>query len=417
LKAKGLKRYNFLVYRGKMNIQTLAFGLFLSSFIFVLVSSYLDFKRKKPAAKEPFISVIIPTYNDAETVEESIKSVYDSYDPKKFEIIVINDGSKDNTAQVLNKISKRYKIKIVTNKINLGKVASLNKHSSLAKGEYLLFLDSDTLLNKKAIRDLIRNLQHEKVAAATCRYKPLDKGFWARMQELEYGMDGLIQTSYNVHSSLTLWGGCFLIKKRAFEQVGKFSLNMLTEDLDLAIRLRENGWKTKESHYYVYSHVPTDFKTFCKQKMRWNGGFGQMLPKHFKTIISHPIVLLFVLTYVLLTISFVYVGIKYIISIEYLFDWFNYFHAQGRSLYQSFGLAQISAGFNIFQSIALYFLYPLFSLPYVFVNISSKKEWYKILLIFPFSIVYIPIYGVLGVVGIAKGLWQGFSIKETQRAW
>jgi cellulose synthase/poly-beta-1,6-N-acetylglucosamine synthase-like glycosyltransferase len=383
----------------------------------VLTSSYVDFKKKNHSTKTPFISVLIPTHNDGDTIEESIKSVYNSYNQKNFEIIVVNDCSTDNTADILKKLSKKYKLKIVTNRVNMGKVASLNKISSMAKGDLILFLDSDTLLSKKALRIMIGDLENEDVAVSTCTYKPRNKGFWARMQELEYGMDGLIQTSHNLTSSLAIWGGCFLIKKEAFEEVGKFSKSMLTEDLNLAMHLVEAGWKVREGHCYVETYVPSKFRDFVKQKMRWNAGYGQCFVKHYKTILSHPIVLLFVLTYVSLTISFVFVTIKNITSLNYLFDWFAYFHKEGYSLFTSFGMAQINAGFSVIKNLALYFFYPLFSLPYVFVTMKSKKEWYKVFLIFPFSIIYIPVYGVLGIVGIAKGLWLGFTLKENQRGW
>ncbi len=400
-----------------MNFQTITFGIFLFTFLFVLTSSYIDHKKKHHSTKTPFISVLIPTHNDGDTLEESIKGIYDSYDSKNLEIIVVNDCSTDNTAEILKKLSKKYKLKTVTNKTNLGKVDSLNKISSMAKGNLILFLDSDLILNKKALRVMITDLEHEKVAASTCTYKPRNKGFWARMQELEYGMDGLIKTSHNHSSSLGLWGGCFLIRKKAFEEVGKFSKHMLIEDVDLALKLVEAGWKVKEGHCYVETYVPSTFKSFVKQKMRWNAGFGQCFVKYSKTMLSHPLMLFFVLTYVMLTVSFVFVAIKYATSLNYLFDWFEYFHREGYSLYTSFGMAQVNTGFNIIQSLALYFFYPLFSLPYVFVTMKSKKEWYKVFLIFPFSIVYVPIYGVLGVVGIAKGIWLGFTLKENQRGW
>lgn len=400
-----------------MNFQTIAFVIFLISFVFVILASFVDYKLKNHSKKTPFISVLIPTYNDADSVEESIKSVYNSYNPKNFEIIVANDCSTDNTAEVLKKLSKKYKLKIVTNEINLGKVASLNKISSMAKGDLILFLDSDTQVNKKALRSMISDLEREKVAVSTCTYKPLNKGFWARMQEVEYGMDEILLASYNLHSGLFIVGGCFLIKKKAFQEVNKYSKNKLTEDIDLALKLLEKGWKIRHSHCYADSYVPTKFKAFVKQKMRWNAGYGQCFVEHPKVILSHPLVMLFILTYAALTVSFVFVTIQNITSINYLFDWLSYFHNQGYSLYTSLGMAQVNIGYNLLESLAIYFFFPFFSLPYVLVKMRGKREWYKLLLIFPFSIIYIPLYCILGIAGIIKGIRLGFTLKENQRGW
>jgi len=400
-----------------MSFDSLTFLIFLFSFGFTMLASFIDFRRKKPISTEPFISVIIPTYNDGDTVEESVKSVFDSYSKDKFEIFVVNDKSTDNTLEVLENLKNKYNFTILNNKENLGKAQSLNNAVDHTKGDIILFLDSDTLMSHKALYDMLSSLEDKKVAASTCRYRVKNTGFMARMQEFEYGFMGLVQTSYNLTSTISLWGGCILIKKNALNEVGRFSLNMLTEDVDLALKLGENGWKTRESHYSVSSYVPTSFKVFYKQKIRWGAGFGQCFFAHYKTFLKNPIVIFFNITYVFFTFSFIFLSVKNIIYMDELYRVLSSVREQGNSIITSIGLVQLATGFHFLKTISLYFLYPLFSLPYALVNINSKKEFYKIWLIFPFSIIYMPIYSIISAIGLAKGVKNFYTIKKDQRGW
>lgn len=400
-----------------MGFDSIIFLIFIFSFFFTLLFSYIDFKRKKPIATEPFISVVIPTYNDGDTIGESIESIYKSYNKDKFEIIVVNDKSTDDTLDRLELLKIKYNFTILNNEKNLGKVRSLNSAVDHTKGDLILFLDSDTLMSKKALADMLSSLVNKKVAASTCRYRAKNKGFMARMQELEYGLLGLIQTSYNLTSAISLWGGCILIKKEALESVGRFSLNMLIEDMDLALKLGENGWKVKESHYSVSSYVPTSFMVYYRQKMRWAAGFGQNFFAHYKTFFKNPLVIFFFLTYSLLTFSFVFLMIKNILYVDNLFQTFDAVRDQGYSFLNSIRMMQLSNSFHFFKTLSLYFLYPLFSLPYALMNINSRKDWYKVWLIFPFSILYMPVYSVISVMGIMKGIKDFYTIKKDQRGW
>jgi len=400
-----------------MGFDSIIFLIFIASFFFTLLFSYIDLKRKKPVSKEPFISVVIPTYNDGDTIEESIESIYTSYNKDKFEIIVVNDKSTDNTLEKLEKLKIKYNFTILNNEENLGKVRSLNRAVDHTKGDFILFLDSDTMMSRKALFDMLSALENKEVAASTCRYRARNDGFMARMQELEYGMMGLIQTSYNLTSTICMWGGCILIKKEALESVGRFSLNMLTEDMDLALKLGENGWKVRESHYSVASYVPESPKVYYKQKIRWGAGFGQCLFAHYMTFLKNPLVIFFCLTYSLLTFSFVFLMINNILYVDNLYKIFESIRDQGYSFLNSLYLMQLSNSFHFFKTLSIYFLYPLFSLPYALMNISTKREWYKILLVFPFSIIYIPAFSIISVIGILKGIKYFFTFKKDQRGW
>lgn len=401
-----------------MKIESVILAVFLFMFLLSLFVNFIDFNRRNKTKKHPFLSVIIPTYNDAKTITKTIKSVNDVYDSNNFEMIIINDKSTDDTLSVLKKLSKKYKFKLINNKENLGKVESLNRAVPLAKGELILFLDSDIILNKKALSNMIYLVSKNDVAASTSRYKPKNRGFLARMQELEYGMGSFIHRTYNVCSTLSLWGGCILIKKKAFLEVGMYSKNMIIEDVELALKLNEKKWKVKESYYFVETYVPETFSSFIKQKVRWTTGFGQTLFHHYKTYAKNPVLLLLGTSYLLIGLLFSFVFFKNILLIDNFFMIIKEMYQQGNTLFNSTDLyLGLLASFRIFRTLIIIFLYPLFSIPYALMNISSKKELYKLVYIFPFSIIYVPFYSVMGLFGIFRGFVVATKLRAGERGW
>jgi len=109
--------------------------------------------------------------------------------------------------------------------------------------------------------------------------------------------------------------------------------------------------------------------------------------------------------------------IKNILFVDNLYQVFESIRDQGYSFFSSLYMMELNNSFHFFKTLSLYFLYPLFSLPYALMNINSNKEWYKVLLVFPFSIFYMPVYSVISVIGILKGIKDFYTIKKDQRGW
>ena len=103
-----------------------------------------------------FYSVIIPVFNSEKYLSDCLKSVLNQ-NHTNYEIIIINDNSTDSSKKILNKFKKKYsKIRILNNKINLGVSASRNKGILKAKGNYIVFLDSDDLLLPNALQGICK---------------------------------------------------------------------------------------------------------------------------------------------------------------------------------------------------------------------------------------------------------------------
>lgn len=190
-------------------------GMVVKAVLFVLLITLalatvfiaIDANKKRKLTKYPFISFIIPSYNDAKMIEGTIKSIYDNYPNNKFELFAINDNSTDNTAEILNKLKSKYKISVITNKKNIGKSNSINNVSGKAKGDIIFIVDSDVHVNKDAFYDLLARFEYnKKLGGASCRYKPLNEGdnFLTLMQGIEYNMLSFIQGAYNIFSTISM---------------------------------------------------------------------------------------------------------------------------------------------------------------------------------------------------------------------
>lgn len=118
------------------------------------------------------ISIIIPLFNSQRYISKCIDSIYTNKYQSKFELIIINDKSKDNSLTIINKyIKKHSNIKIINNKKNIGPGSSRNKGLKIAKGKYILFLDSDDYLAKNSLDNLINYIKNKKFDLLAYNFK------------------------------------------------------------------------------------------------------------------------------------------------------------------------------------------------------------------------------------------------------
>ena len=121
------------------------------------------------------VSVIIPVYNRERFINKSIRSILDqSLNKEQYEVIVVDDGSKDGTSQILNNYSDR--IKILTNNKNYGLPYSLNRGIKKSKGRFIIRLDSDDYVNKEYLYILsLHLLLNDDIDAVSCDYLVVDE--------------------------------------------------------------------------------------------------------------------------------------------------------------------------------------------------------------------------------------------------
>lgn len=378
---------------------------------------FFDHRRRRPPAPHQHLSFLIPCYNDGSTIRDTIESIFASWDPAYIEVLVGNDASTDDSAQTLLHLQSEFPLRIETNLINLGKTETLNNLSHHASHAIIVFIDADTRINPKALSDMIARLASTpKLGAVSCPYRPANKGWLPRLQAIDYSMISLLQGAYNLFSGLALWGGCIAIRKTAFENAGRFSYTAITEDVDLAYTLNRIGWRVEQSLVPVLSYVPDTCRSWFKQKIRWTAGGFQCLIKHPGVWMRNPLQVLLILLYSLLSLNGAVAVIRQMITMDHMFDLVTPL-ANSIPLSQLFKIMKPLYGPILMGNLQLTFCFTLLSAIYVIPLISRWRDSAMILLIFPFSLVYFPLYSVLSVAGLFHLALNTRRIERRLRAW
>lgn len=183
----------------------------------------------------PSISIVIASYNRATLLEETLKSVFNQKFPD-YEVIVIDDGSTDNTYEIV----KKYEKKIIYKKINhTGQSAASNEGIRLAKGRYITFLDSDDLWYPDFLLTMYDKIEsQDEYDFCFCNFKIFDKDEIIKHSYLKENYQKSGHLFELLLEGQFILNGAFLIKKRCIEKVGGFDEKMkLAKDWDLWLRL------------------------------------------------------------------------------------------------------------------------------------------------------------------------------------
>ncbi len=391
--------------------------IILSATIFLLC--YKDYKRPQKKVKTPPISYIIPCYNDGNTIQETIKSIYLSHPDKNFQLIVVNDKSKDNSKEQIKSLQSEYSFEFIDQQENTGKAIALNNASKYVIHDIIIFIDADSLLTSKALDDMINRLYNEKdVVAVTCPYKPLNKGFLPFMQHMEYNLAKFTLWSYNAGSSaMCMRGWCIAIQKQAFIEANMFSKNALSEDMDLALKLRKNWHRVQQSFIQIYTDVPKDRKTRYKQKIRRSSGGMQAMITHFRIRIKNPMFVVFSIVFY----TTIAMGTYYLIKNMFIFGNFidfciDLFHIT--TFTKGMSIIQLVYWENSVANTLKGLSFTILTLPYIIPIIHKKTDLWKIIAIVPYSIIYMPIQAIVWIIGSLYGIYKHkVLIDKDTRAW
>lgn len=251
--------------------------------------AYLDVKDAKKAKlkKWPGVSVIIPNYNGGKTLAACIGSVKALEYPGKKEIIVVDDGSKDNSVAVLSRIRG---IKVISYKNNRGKAAALNLGIGAAKGELVVTIDSDTYPEPDCLLKMVPCFG-ERVCAVTGFVKAHNaRNFIEKIQEIEYFVSfGFFQSVLSdIDAIFVTPGPMSVYRKDILRKVGGFDEKNITEDMEIAMRLRKYGYKIVACiDAFIFTEVPSNIKHLFRQRVRWyRGKFANTLI--YKDMLLNP---------------------------------------------------------------------------------------------------------------------------------
>jgi len=243
-------------------------------------------KKQLPVLKEhPFFSVLVPCHNEEAQLEETLSYLID-LDYPNYEIIFIDDGSIDRSVEIIHDFCLKHdKVRAVYLKDNQGKAAALNAGCLVSKGELLLSMDADSLIDRQCLKWMAWHfMEYPRVGAVTGNPRVINRTtLLGKIQTGEYAtIIGMIKRSQRILGKvLTVSGVIAAFRKKALLSAGFWDTDMATEDIDITWKLEKKYWDVRyEPRAVCWIFVPETLRGLWRQRLRWAQGGVEVLIKH-----------------------------------------------------------------------------------------------------------------------------------------
>ncbi|MEU6307808.1 glycosyltransferase [Streptomyces chartreusis] len=266
--------------------------LVISRFLLMLLLSGVHARRVRrrgfrwgPQVTEP-VSVLVPAYNEAKCIENTVRSLMASEHP--IEVIVIDDGSSDGTARIVEAMGLP-NVRVVR-QMNAGKPAALNRGLANARYDIIVMMDGDTVFEPATVRELVQPFGDPRVGAVAGNAKVGNRdsliGAW---QHIEYVMGfNLDRRMYDMLRCMpTIPGAVGAFRRTALERVGGMSDDTLAEDTDITMAMHRDGWRVVYAeNARAWTEAPESVQQLWSQRYRWSYGTMQAIWKHRKALVE-----------------------------------------------------------------------------------------------------------------------------------
>lgn len=252
--------------------------LFLSIF-WLLVFFFSDDQKKNKLLRHPSFSVIVPAYNEEESIEATLNSLVRLDYPKdKVEIIIVNDGSTDKTLEKVAAFISDHPEENITllNQQNYGKGRAMNSGLKIIGGEFFACLDADSFVGSNALIEMLPYFDADQQVAAVCPLLKVQKpkSVLQKVQWCEYIINMFYRFLNAKIDCIHVTPGPFSIYKTSvIKELGGFDETTITEDLEIAIRLQKHNYKILQTFDTITETVaPTSWRSLFRQRVRWYKG-------------------------------------------------------------------------------------------------------------------------------------------------
>ncbi|MFF4441939.1 glycosyltransferase [Streptomyces sp. NPDC001621] len=266
--------------------------LVISRFVLMLLLSAAHARRVRrkgfgwgPAVTEP-VSVLVPAYNEAKCIENTVRSLMASEHP--IEVVVVDDGSTDGTARIVEAMGLPT-VRVVR-QLNAGKPAALNRGLANARYDLVVMMDGDTVFEPSTVRELVQPFGDPRVGAVAGNAKVGNRdsliGAW---QHIEYVMGfNLDRRMYDVLRCMpTIPGAVGAFRRSALQRVGGMSDDTLAEDTDITMALHRDGWRVVYAeNARAWTEAPESVQQLWSQRYRWSYGTMQAIWKHRRALVD-----------------------------------------------------------------------------------------------------------------------------------
>lgn len=268
----------------------LAMVLVLLRTVLVVVLA-LRHKSRPPMATHSGrpLSVIIPAFNEEKVIAKTIRSMLAADYDGPVEVLVVDDGSSDGTAEVVEAIQDD-RVRLIR-QANAGKARALQNGVAQAAGGILVFADADTQFDREALGQLAAALEDGKVGAVSGQARVGNlRTFVGRCQDLEYVCNfNLDRRAYAAWNCITVVPGAIsAIRREALEAAGGFSRDTLAEDTDLTLAIHRAGYRVEYAPGAIArTEAPETLGQLARQRFRWAFGTLQCVWKH-RDLVFNP---------------------------------------------------------------------------------------------------------------------------------
>jgi cellulose synthase/poly-beta-1,6-N-acetylglucosamine synthase-like glycosyltransferase/peptidoglycan/xylan/chitin deacetylase (PgdA/CDA1 family) len=237
----------------------------------------------------PDVSVVIPAYNESAGIAATVRSMAASDYRGRLEIIVVDDGSSDDTAAIARSLRLRG-VRVISQR-NTGKPGALSRGIAEARSDILVLVDGDTVFEPTTISRLVAAIAPSDVGAVSGNTKVGNRrSFLGGSQHLEYVMGfNLDRRLFDMLGIIpTVPGAIGAFRRAALEAVGGISTQTLAEDTDLTMALCRSPWRVVYCPDAIaWTEVPSTLRQLWRQRYRWAYGTMQAMWKHRRAVIEH----------------------------------------------------------------------------------------------------------------------------------
>ncbi|BFM08753.1 poly-beta-1,6-N-acetyl-D-glucosamine synthase [Halioxenophilus aromaticivorans] len=238
----------------------------------------------------PPVTLLVPCHNEGENVRETIDYLLGQAYPE-FEVIAVNDGSSDNTADILDELAAEHlALRVVHLSENSGKANALRVGTMVSKYEYLVCIDGDAVLDAHATTWLMKHfVESPRVGAVTGNPRIRNRTtLLGRLQVGEFSsIIGMIKRAQRIYGRIfTVSGVVAAFRKTALHRVGYWSTDMVTEDIDISWKLQLDHWDVRyEPNALVWILMPETLRGLWRQRLRWAQGGWETATRYFKSML------------------------------------------------------------------------------------------------------------------------------------
>lgn len=389
---------------------------FLMLFVLTFIQNRNEIFYVPQSNKNYSLSVLVPAYNEEDSIKGTVESILNSDYGNIIEVIVINDGSKDNTLKIAKQLGKKYKKVKVLDKTNSGKADSLNQALKIVKGNLIAVVDADSYPSKNAISSMIGFFDDEKVGAVTTRVLVRNKKtFLQKLQSVEYKVIAFTRKLLGFLDAIYVTPGPLAVyRKSALIYVNGFDPNNMTEDIEVTWHLVAEGYKVKMSAVSDVSTVsPETLKKWFKQRLRWNIGGIQTILKYKKLFFKKGMLGSFILPFFALSLILGVIGLiifAYRIGRRFLVSYLTTGYSVAvETTILRFNDINLNPSILNFFGVVLFIsglIFIAFALKHINQHTKEKESFFSIIF---YSIIYLTLYPLVLITSIYQFIRGKYS--------